>query len=327
MKYIKRTAIGLLAGALCATGVAAGAAAVPVTEARAEVGVVQSTDENNPTLLNLNKEYNKNLSTEKDGSYYYFETDSSLYPYTFDVNFYASTDDRTANTLLIECFEIKADGSLSDRKIAELVRLKDTWITTFSIFKPNKKYALRVRPTFYGGYTTDEYLNVKINIKHEGVFFHKGRWTYFNAAGDPDYAHTGVVQTTNGNWVFVSKGIFDTSFTGVAQSTTGNWVFVRKGRLDNSYTGVAQSTTGNWVYVIKGRFSKEAREATGVTLSTTGNSVYITDGRFTSKYTGLARSLRTGDLVYVTKGKYDPKFNGKVIYEGRTYTVRKGRAV
>lgn len=324
MKYWKRTAIGLLAGALCATGVAAGAAAAPVTEARAEVGGVKSTDASKPTLLNLNKEYYKNISTEKDGSYYYFETDSSLYPYTFDISFYATT---AMESLNIYCYEIDAEGNKVKVLIDHWIDLNNNWTEVFkNTFKPNKKYIVEVKGGSWSR-ITDEYLKFRIDIKHGGVFLHNGKWTYFNAAGVPDYSHTGVVQTTNGNWVFVRKGVFDTSYTGVAQSTTGNWVFVKKGRLDTSYTGVAQSTTGNWVYVIKGRFSKAAMETTGVTLSTTGNSVYINNGRFTSKYTGLARSLRTGDLVYVTKGKYDPKFNGKVIYEGRTYTVRKGRAV
>ena len=153
-----------------------------------------------------------------------------------------------------------------------------------------------------------------------------GKWRYcYKGYFSPSYS--GVVQSITGNWVYVKNGQFNTSFTGVARSTTGNWIFVKNGRFTPSFTGVALSTTGNWIFVRNGRVSEGSKNTTGVARSITGNYVYVYKGYFTDNYTGLARSITTGDIVFVTKGRYDTKYNGSAIFEGKTYTVKNGRAV
>lgn len=324
MKYMKRAAIGLLAGALCITGTAAGVIAATGTEARAEVGSAGSIDRNNPTRLSFNVKHKINTSDDKDGTFFYFKTDSSVKPYRFEIINDVSSNGGTD----VHCYELGTDSDSMNYVFGNVyINRNNSWIKTYeNELKPNTEYMLDL------GYSNKL---LYVTITHEGssspqtdanvVKSYNGKWTYFNAAGNPDYTFTGVAKNTNGKWLFVRKGVFDASYTGVAKNTAGTWVYVKKGYYYAKYTGVARATSGKWVYVIKGKFSKAAKKSTGVAKSTSGNYVYVENGVFKKSYTGLAKSLSSGSLVYVKKGKYYTRFNGRAVYEGKAYTVVKGR--
>ena len=188
MKKLKKAAVGILAGALCAASTAGVAVALAPAEARAEVASVQSPNIMTPTKLELNKTYQLNPKADKDGSYFYFTTDSSSKPYIFEIN----NDFTSTGAVQLDCYEMGTDTdnkqyAFSGIWVGPNDRYQKTYQSTLysdeGVFKPNCKYMIVLK----GGWdinpnnpSANFLVHFKISHESTGTFsdVKKSDWYY-----------------------------------------------------------------------------------------------------------------------------------------------------
>ena len=175
------------------------------------------------------------------------------------------------------------------------------------------------------------------------VDLYEKQWTFLHE-GKPDYSHTGLERSVDGNlvyvekgilkkdhtglvegkdkkWYYVKNGIFDNTYTGIAKSTNGKLYFVKNGMWNISYTGLAPAADGKWYYVRKGGHMPGY---TGVAKSTNNQLYFVSNGVWTTSYTGLAQN-EDGKWYFMKNGKYDPGYTGVArSTNGKLYYVKKG---
>lgn len=172
-----------------------------------------------------------------------------------------------------------------------------------------------------GGKTATAKITVK--LPKNGLAKVGGVWKYY-VNGKLNTSYTGLAKNLNG-WWYCKKGVVDYSYTGLAKSTDGKWYYAKNGKWDKSYTGFAKSpVNGRWYFVKSGRLDLTY---TGLAYNrSNGGWFYARKGLYDSSFTGISVSTN-GKYYYVSKGKWIKSYNGKVRYNGKTYTIRKGAVV
>ncbi len=214
MKRIKRAALGILAGALVGTGAVTGVMAFTPVQANAEApDYMPSKNIMTPTKLEYNKSYKKNIRGDKDGSYYYFTTDSSSKPYSIEI----FNDVDSKNSIQVKCYEMDADnsnqsdvfGSQWDYGIG--INVNDRYKKTLEVgtekgmLKPNCKYMIRV-----GGLHSYYYLNPIYDDENFIVHFKIGHESAptFSDVKKSDWYYAPVVWAASNNIVTGTNGKF-----------------------------------------------------------------------------------------------------------------------
>lgn len=142
-----------------------------------------------------------------------------------------------------------------------------------------------------------------------------GNWYLYD--GDRiDYSYTGIAKNENG-WWRIENGKVNFKANGVYKNENG-WWYVKNGYVDFNYTGFASNKNGTW-RIVKGCVDFNANGLVGEQKDwryVKGGKVQNVTGIYTNRF----------GRWYVKNGKVDFSKNGKVKYNGRTYTVRGGRA-
>ena len=141
-----------------------------------------------------------------------------------------------------------------------------------------------------------------------------GWWRVVN--GDVDFSAHGVYQNDYG-WWYVDGGKVQFDYTGIQNNDYG-WWRIEKGKVNFKATGVYRNEYG-WWYCKNG---KVQFGYTGVQKNEYG-WWRIEKGKVNFNFTGIA-SNEYGKW-YVKNGKVDFSKNGKVTYNGKTYTVVNGK--
>ena len=150
----------------------------------------------------------------------------------------------------------------------------------------------------------------------------------------------GIVKGPDGKWAMYKDGKVDTSYTGIAKNEYGWW------RVENGYVnfnansiykneyGWWKCTDGKVTFDENGIYKNEYGwwKTTDSKVTFKENSIYkneygwwkTTDSKVTFKETGIF-SNQYGKW-YVKNSKVDFKKNGKVKFNGKTYTVKNGKA-
>ena len=177
-------------------------------------------------------------------------------------------------------------------------------------------YTLYVHPSLEGhAYIADQVLKAIPDVEDEAPAEEPAEQTILN----------GLCKGSDGLWAMYSNSKVDTSFNGLAKSTyNGNWYMVKNGYVDWGYTGFGQNpTTKKWYRVKDGRVDWTANSI--YKKPETGTWFKTTDGRVTFKETGVFQN--ENGWWYVKNSWVDFNKNGKVKYNGKTYTVKNGRAI
>ena len=150
----------------------------------------------------------------------------------------------------------------------------------------------------------------------------------------------GIVKGPDGKWAMYKDGKVDTSYTGIAKNEYGWW------RVENGYVnfnansiykneyGWWKCTDGKVTFDENGIYKNEYGwwKTTDSKVTFKENSIYkneygwwkTTDSKVTFKETGIF-SNQYGKW-YVKDSKVDFNKNGKVKFNGKTYTVKNGKA-
>ena len=201
--------------------------------------------------------------------------------------------------------------------------------------------------------------NGVLNRTYTGMYVYNGQWIYVKA-GKFDTSYTGMASNSSG-WWYMKNGVLDRTYTGMASNASGVW-YMNKGKLDTSYTGMVLYA-GKWSYVNKGKldltYTGMAKNSSGVwymkngildrtytgMIVYAGKWSYVNKGKLDLTYTGMACNsagwwyMKNGVLDrtytgiaqnsagwwYMNAGKLDRTYTGKVVYQGVTYNVVKGK--
>lgn len=147
-------------------------------------------------------------------------------------------------------------------------------------------------------------------------------WWYI-VDGKVDFSVTDIVKgKVNGvsGWWYVKEGKV-TEITSVEKTSKGYWV-IQNGKVNTSFTGFASNANG-WWYAVNG---KVTMKTTGIFKGTVDGVTgwwYVKNSKVQSSFTGIA-SNENGKW-YVKNGQVQFDYSGKVVYNGKTYTIKNGK--
>lgn len=174
----------------------------------------------------------------------------------------------------------------------------------------------------------------KLNTSVDELQMINGSWWYVHN-GVIDFKENTLVQNNVG-WWYVHNGLVDFSFNGIAKNQSGDW-YIKNGKVDFSANGLVQSigkhqmypdnvsgeniTFDGWYYVEGGkvRYGKELLRQNCVGWWYIGK-----DGKVDFSKNTLMRN--NVGLWYVHNGLVDFSYNGSYVYNGKTYTIKNGKA-
>ncbi len=174
----------------------------------------------------------------------------------------------------------------------------------------------------------------KLNTSVDELQMINGSWWYVHN-GVIDFKENTLVQNNVG-WWYVHNGLVDFSFNGIAKNQSGDW-YIKNGKVDFSANGLVQSigkhqmypdnvsgeniTFDGWYYVEGGkvRYGKELLRQNCVGWWYVGK-----DGKVDFSKNTLMRN--NVGLWYVHNGLVDFSYNGSYVYNGKTYTIKNGKA-
>ncbi len=148
---------------------------------------------------------------------------------------------------------------------------------------------------------------------------------------DTYYVKNGSVKlTTNGfvkngsDWIYISKGVLNKNTTPMNGTINGkkSWYYVKSGKVDFSYKGFAKCGS-SWMYFENGTINKNINGAVNGTINGTKTWYYVKNGKYISTFKGIVKI--GSSQMYFDKGIVDKKYSGKFKYNGKTYTIKKGK--
>ena len=166
-----------------------------------------------------------------------------------------------------------------------------------------------------------------------------GTWKYVRESKFKN-TYTGIAPNSNG-WWRIENGIVNFGATGVYQNENG-WWYCKGGKVQFDYTGIKNNAYG-WWRIVNGKVDFSA---TGVYQNENG-WWYCKGGQVQFNYTGIKNNANGWWRIvngkvdfnangifsnengkwYVKNGKVDFSKNGKVTYQGKTYTLKGGKVV
>lgn len=117
---------------------------------------------------------------------------------------------------------------------------------------------------------------------------------------------TGLVQDTDGRWVYKVNDKIDTTYTGLASNEYG-WWYILNGVLDFSYNGFGRNGD-SWWYCRGGKVQFDDNGVIEGTVNGTYGWWKITNGKVDFDYTGLAQNA--GGWWYIHNGAVDFGYTG-----------------
>lgn len=173
--------------------------------------------------------------------------------------------------------------------------------------------------------------NGQVDFTYSGLYKYNGSWVYIKS-GALKSSYTGLAYNPGtygtAGWWYLEDGAVKFSYTGIATNTSGTFA-VRSGKVDFSYTGLIKSNNA-WYYAKSGVIQTSY---TGLVYNSgtygTAGWWYVSFGRV-SFVTGIVYNPGTYGVEgywYVKNGKVDFSYSGKVTYNRKTYTIKKGQVV
>ena len=182
----------------------------------------------------------------------------------------------------------------------------------------------------------------KVNFEFTGLAENDNGW-YYLENGAVNFEYEGIVSNQNGYW-YVRYGTVAFDYTGFLyvyfQGEYG-YYYVLNGQVRLRDTGIAQYTDGSWWYYENGKINFDYNGTytyngvtykitdghvdttyTGMATNPNGSIARFDNGAINSRYNGIARL--NGVSYYVRRGVAKTNDSGKIIVNGKTYTVQNG---
>jgi hypothetical protein len=155
--------------------------------------------------------------------------------------------------------------------------------------------------------------NGKVNFDFNGIAKNANGYWYCEA-GKVQFIDT-VAKNDNGWWA-IKNGKVDFNFTGIAKNNYGSWYCVN-GKVNFNVSGLVKCSDGYW-YLQDGQvqfINTVAKNANGWWA--------VQNGKVNFNFTGIASNANGS--WYCKGGQVQFDYNGKVTYNGKTYTIKGGK--
>ncbi|MBR6270975.1 MAG: hypothetical protein IKR26_02325 [Lachnospiraceae bacterium] len=167
--------------------------------------------------------------------------------------------------------------------------------------------------------------NGTVDFDYSDVAKDKGEWRYYKDGKWQKTAET-VAKNSNG-WWYIKSGVVQFDVTSVVKrADNATWWYVRGGKVQFDVTSVVKrADNGTWWYVKGGKVQFDVTSV--VKRADNGTWWYVKNGQVRFDETGIVKRVDNGTRWYVKKGQVQFDYSGTVKYNGKTYTIKKGKVV